>query len=94
MAASTEYDRSYVHIATELIYLLIMGNHIGEMRGHHFIVSGRRARRVSTVDAVCSVALGLAMRRIASRLLMWLMGRYEVPCGLPIVVCNGGEVEV
>jgi hypothetical protein len=36
MAASTEYDRAYVHIATELIYLLIMGNHIGEMRGSSF----------------------------------------------------------
>lgn len=66
MAASTEYDRGYVHIATELIYLLIMGNHIGETWGHRFIVSGRRACRVSTGDSVCSMALGLAMRRTAA----------------------------
>jgi hypothetical protein len=80
MAASTEYDRGYVHIVAELIYLLIMGNHIGEIWGRRFIASGR--------GVVRSMALGSRHAK-NGRL---LMGRYKMPCGLRIVVCNGRDV--
>jgi hypothetical protein len=90
MAASTEYDRGYVHIATELIYLLIMGNHVGEMWGSSFYREW--TARPPCIDRRYRQLHGAGSRDAKnSRLLMWLMGRYKVPCGLPVVV-YGREV--